>query len=210
MLFKSRLAQHFVHFREGVGAVLVVLALHGQRLGLELRLGVLEALEPVGLGLHNRFEVFFGEGRVIDRAVVRGVGVRLGSGALEQLFALLGRVVVAPAKHDVLEEVREAALAGLDLVARARRDDDVERDEVRVVGRNRHETQAVGQVVNRVLVREKLTAAALLRKAHDRQCRQQEGGENQHFHIVKFSTNWIRNLLGDCRDYTSTQGKRPR
>jgi hypothetical protein len=90
----------------------------------------------------------------------------------------------------VLEEVREAALAGLDLVARARRDDDVERDEVRVVGRHGDEPQAVRQVVNRVLVREKLAAAPvlLLREADDGQRRQQEGGENQHFHIVKLST----------------------
>jgi hypothetical protein len=69
----------------------------------------------------------------------------------------------------VLEEVREAALARLDLVARARLDDDVERDEVRVVGRHRHQPEPVRQVVDSILIGKNLALLRLLRKAHEGQ-----------------------------------------
>ena len=55
-----------------------------------------------------------------------------------------GYVLRAP-EHHVLEEVGEARLAGLDLVARAGLHRDLERHEVREAGRHDDDLQAVGQ-----------------------------------------------------------------
>jgi hypothetical protein len=173
VLFEGRLAQDFMDLEERVGAVLVVFAEHGERLCLVLLGRVLETLKAVGLGAHDRFEVFLREGGVIDGPVVRGVSVGFRSGALENLLALFGREILAAAEHHVLEEVCEAALARLNLVARAGRDDDVERDEIRVIGRDGDEPEPVRQVVNRIVVRENFALALLLCEAEDGQREQQ-------------------------------------
>ena len=197
---EGRLAQDLVHLGEGVRAVLVVLALDGLGLGLELFGRVLEADEAVGLDLHDLFEVVFRERGVVDRAVVGGIGVRLRARALENLLATFGREVLASAEHYVLEEVCVAAPARLDLVARACGDYDVERDEVRVVGRDCDEPKAVRQVVNRVLVGEELAGARLLREADERQ-REHERGKERAFHCVTPKAV-VWDLVGRHRDYT--------
>ncbi len=124
-------ARDLVDLLDRVRAVLVVLAENGARLGLERRLVVREVLEPVGLDLQHRLEVFLRERRVVVRVVVRRVGVLLGARARHDRLVLLRRVLLRPAKHHVLEEVGEAGLAGLDLVPRARLHGDLERDDVR-------------------------------------------------------------------------------
>ena len=62
-------------FWSGFGAVLVVLAEDGARFGPEVFLGVAEVHEAVGLELEDGLEVFLGEGHVVVRVVVGGVGV---------------------------------------------------------------------------------------------------------------------------------------
>ena len=47
----------------------------------------------------------------------------------------------------MLEQVREAALARLDLIARAGLNDDVQRNDVRRVRRNRDEAQPVREIM---------------------------------------------------------------
>ena len=130
------------------------------RLHLEIRLedvlAVTQVLEAVGFERENLVEVFFGKDRVIDRAVVFRVSVRVRAGALERVVVLLRRDMLCAAKHQVLEQVREARLARLDFVARPGGDDDVERDDVRVIGRHGDDAQAIRQVVHEILVRENL------------------------------------------------------
>src|SRR5205807_9630220 len=98
---EGSLAQDLLHLFKRVRAVLVVLALDGLGLGLELFGRVLETKEAVGLDLHYLVEVFFRERGVVDRSVVGGVGVGFGSGPLENLFSTFGREVFAAAKHYV-------------------------------------------------------------------------------------------------------------
>ena len=93
---------------------------------------------------------------MINRPVVRRVGVSLGAGGFENRLALFGRVLLAAAKHQVLEKVRVAALPGFDLVARPGLHDDVKRHQIWIIRRYRDQPQAVRQVVNRVVVSEKL------------------------------------------------------
>ena len=143
-------------FCVGVGAVLVVFAQHGQRFGLVRRLAVLQPLEAVGLHLEDLVEVFLREDGVVRRAILGGGGVGVRARALHERVALLGRVVLAAAEHQVLEQVRVAALAWLDLVSRTGLHDDVQRHHVRIVGWHRDETKAVRQVVDAVRVREKI------------------------------------------------------
>jgi hypothetical protein len=110
-----------------VREVLEVLALDRERLGAELGIAVLEVLEPVRLEREHLVQVRRGEIRVVVRVVVRGVGVLVGARGLDARVVLLGRVLLGAAEHHVLEEVREAGLAGLHLVARARLDRDLQR-----------------------------------------------------------------------------------
>ena len=59
----------------------------------------------------------------------------------------------------MLEEVREAALAGLDLIARTGADHDVERDDVRIIGGNGDQAEAVGQVLLNIRIGEDFSCA---------------------------------------------------
>ena len=100
-----------------VGVVLQVLTLDRQCLGAELLLAVVEMLEAVRLDLDHLFEVVGGEGGVVVGEVVGGVGVLVTAGRLDDGAVGIRRVVWRAAEHHVLEEMREARLAGLDFVA---------------------------------------------------------------------------------------------
>ena len=86
--------------------------------------------------------------------IVAGESVRGGARVLQFGLITRGRKLLRAAEHEVLEEMREAALAGLDFVARARADDDEERDDVGIVGRDGDQAEAVWQVFLHVRVRE--------------------------------------------------------
>jgi hypothetical protein len=128
-----------------IGAVLVVFPEHGAGLRAEGRLGVLEILEAVRLDAQDGLEVFLGEGRVVVCVVVGGVRVLSSSGASQDRLVLLRRVALRPAEHHVLEEVRKARLARLDLIARASLNGDLQRDEVGEASRDDDHLEAVGE-----------------------------------------------------------------
>ena len=153
VLLESRRAQDFKNLLRRIRAVLIKLAEHGLRLRLVSVGRILEMLEIISVEFHDLVEVFFGEDFVKDGAVVRRVGVIFRTGAFQNRIALFRRVVLAAAKHQVLEEVRVAALARLDLIARACANDRIDRDEIRKVRRDGNQVQPVRQFVNRVLVR---------------------------------------------------------
>ena len=138
-------ALHFDELLDRVGAVLVVLAEHGPRLGLERLYRVLEVLEAIGLDLQDRLEVLAREGRVVVGEVVAGEGVLASAGLGQDRLVRLGRERLRPPEHHVLEEVSEARLAGLHLVPRPGLDRDLERHDVREAGRDDDHAQAVRQ-----------------------------------------------------------------
>ncbi len=67
-----------------------------------------------------------------------------------------GRKLGGAAKHQVLEQMREARVPGFHLVARPGLHHDVHRHDVGVVRRHRDQAQPVGQVFLRVGIRKNL------------------------------------------------------
>jgi len=126
-------------------ALFVVLAQHRARLGLERGFAVFQVLEAVGLDLQHGLQVLPGEGGVVIGEVVAGVGVLARAGLGDDVLVLLRRVGAGAAEHHVLEEVGEARLARLDLVARTGLYRDRQRHQVREAGRHDDDLQAVGQ-----------------------------------------------------------------
>ena len=146
VVLKSGLVQYLVHLAARIRAVLVVFAKHCQRLRLELGFRILQVLKAVGLHQHHLLEILFGEGGMVNREVVAGGCVGCRAGAFQHGRVFLGRKLLSAAKHQVLEQVREAGVAGFDLIAGAGLDHDNQRHHVGVVGRNGDQAQAVGQV----------------------------------------------------------------
>ena len=156
---ERRLALRLEQPLDRVGEVLVVLAQHRARLGAERVLGVRQVLEAVALDAHHLGQRVAEERRVVDRPVVGGVGVLVGPGLREDALVVGGGDRLGPAKHHVLEKVREAAAAGLDLVAAAGADDELERDDFGQAGRDDHHAQPVRQVAHDGLERERARGA---------------------------------------------------
>ena len=148
VLLEGHLALRLEDLPDGVRGVLVVLAQDRERLGPEVGLGVAQVLKAVGLDAQDGVEVVLEKRRVVDRAVVRGVGVLVAAGALEKVLVLGRRDRLGAPEHHVLEKVGEAAFAGLHLVPRARAHDDLERDHVRKRRRHHDDAQAVGEVAD--------------------------------------------------------------
>ncbi len=119
VLGEGELPHLLEHRLDGVRNALVVLAQHGQGLGAERVFGVLQVLEAVGLHVHHGGQLAHRADDVVGRPVVGRVGVRIGAHPLEDVVVLVLRVLVGTAEHHVLEEVGEAAVAWLDLVAGA-------------------------------------------------------------------------------------------
>ena len=111
-------ALHFEQLLGRVGGVLVVFAENGPRFGLEVGFRIRQVLEDVGVEADDLFEVFLGERRVVRRAIVARARVFAGARLAHDLAVFFGRRVRRATEHQVFEEVREARLAGLDLVAR--------------------------------------------------------------------------------------------
>ena len=80
----------------------------------------------------------------------------LRAGRLHDLFPLFGRIFLGPAKHHVLEQVGETGPPGLDFIARADLDDDVERNDIGIAGSDRDQPEAVGEIIDLVGVGENL------------------------------------------------------
>ena len=151
---KCLVPQHLCHLSERAGAVLVVFAEYGPRLGAKILRRVLEMLKPVGFQFDYQLKVFLRVSDVIRGVVIACKCISAGSGILQELLVLFVRVILGAAEHHVLEEVGKARLAGFHLVARPGLDDDPEGDQIGKAGRHGDHSQAIGQVVDEVLVRE--------------------------------------------------------
>ena len=112
-----------------IGVILAVLVLDD--IFLDAELGVVERREqvPHAVGLHGQGELQVGDGQV--DVVIGSIG---GSGAIDACAQALeglekiARIMLRPLEHEVLEEVREAALAaflvfGTDVVPEINGDD---------------------------------------------------------------------------------------
>ena len=146
MVLKSRGADDLVELAERIGAVLVIFAEHGQALGLEDLGRVLEMLEAVGFQHEDVFEVLFGDHRVVVGEIVAGAGVGGGAGLGQGLQVFRLRNLLGAAEHHVFEQVGEAGLTGLHFIARAGLHDDMDGDDVRVVGGDGHQAQAIREI----------------------------------------------------------------
>ena len=120
------LADRFVHRPPRVREIFVVLA--GDRAGLVAirRLRHVEVHESIGLDRHEIGERLLRDERDVEREVVRRERVVVRAERLHLLLVVGGGHLLRAAEHQVLEEVRVAAAAGLDLVARAGHDERVE------------------------------------------------------------------------------------
>ena len=148
--------QHFekLFFRRGA----VFVELTEDRLGFCLVAvqWIFQMLKPIGFQFENLIEVVLGKHFVIDGAIVARVSVIVRAGFLQNLVALMRVVMLAAAKHQMLEQVRVTALAFLRFVARAGLHDDLQRYQIRIIGRHRDQPQAIRQIVNRIIVSEGL------------------------------------------------------
>ena len=113
-------------------------------------------LKAIGFEFENSVEIVFGKDFVIHRAIIGRVSIRIRARLFQDFVAFLAGVMFAAAKHQVLEQMRIAALAFFGLIARTGLHHDVKGDEVRIVSRHRDQPQAVRQIVDRVIVSERL------------------------------------------------------
>jgi hypothetical protein len=143
---ESSLAHFLVELPHGLGAVLVVFAEHRETLRLQRSRGIFQILEAVGLHHEHLLEIFFGERGVIGGEIVAGESVGRCAGVLQGLFILCLWNLLGATKHHVLEQVREAGFAGLDLIARTGLHHDIEGNDIRVVGRDGNQPQPVGKI----------------------------------------------------------------
>ena len=86
---EGRVLHGLEHHRERARAALAVLAVDRARLGLELRLVVLEVLEAVGLDVDHRRQVLAREREVVRRHVVVRESVRVRAHAVDDAVDLL-------------------------------------------------------------------------------------------------------------------------
>ena len=160
---------------------------------------VVEVLEAVGLDLQDRLEVLAGESHVVVGEVVAGEGVLARAGLRQDRLVGLRRVGLRAAEHHVLEEVREARLARLDLVARAGLDRDLQRHDVGEAGRDHDHAQAVRQGALGGLERKDAAerARGLGGGGHGQQGSGEEGGDGEN---VSHSTPHDTRRPGDSRE----------
>ncbi len=167
---------------ERVGAVLVVFAENGARLGLEIGFRIRQMLEHVGVERDDGFQILLGEGGVVVRGIVAGARVVARARLGHDLAESGGRIVRRAAKHQVLEEVREAGFPRFHLVARAGLDRNLNADQVRKSGRHDDHLQAVGQ---RRFGRAKRKDVRRLRRRHgDEQQAREDSRQSGYVHWV--------------------------
>ena len=68
-----------------------------------------ERRHPLGLGPENRIQIIGRHDLVINGHILRGVGVVFTADVLRQVVESIGREMVVPLKHHVLEEMGETA-----------------------------------------------------------------------------------------------------
>ena len=85
-------------------------------------------------------------------------------------IVFVGRELRRSAKHQVFEQMSEAALAGLDLISRTCSHHDKQRDDIWVIGGNRDQTEAVGQILLNVRIRENLSSGEDRTHGQEAQC----------------------------------------
>ena len=105
---------------------------------------------------------------MVVRQVIGGVCVLPRAGFRDDRRVLIVRILRRAAEHHVLEEVREAALARLDLVARAGLHRDLQRDDVRESRRDHDHLEAVGERLFGRLERQDVGAGGLRLRGGER------------------------------------------
>ena len=105
--------------RHRVREVQVVFAEDGAGLGAEVLLGVAQVAEAVGFEIDDGLQGVRARHDVVGGPVGGRERVRVGPDALDHRVVGLGGVPLGAAEHHVLEEVRVAGEARLDLVPRA-------------------------------------------------------------------------------------------
>ena len=143
---------------ERIRGVLVVFAEDRPRLLLEIIGGVLEVHEAVGFEGHDGVEARRRRQDVIGGEIVGGERVVIGAELLQDRVVALARIGLRAAEHHVLEEVREAGLPRLDLVARAGSHHGPEGQQSGAIERHRHDLESVVQDGEIGAVREHLRA----------------------------------------------------
>ena len=83
----------------------------------------------------------------------------------------------------MFKQVRVAALAGLDFISRSRLYNDIERDHVWKIRGHGHQSKAIFQIVNRVVIWKELRF--LLLRRHSSCEDEQRKDPDKFFHIVK-------------------------
>ncbi len=139
VLLELEPAERLVNRGVGVRESLVPLSEDGARLVLVLVGGVVKVLEPVRVDLDELPERIGRDGRVVEGHVVGRECIVVRTERLEATEIVLGRDRVRPTEHQMLEEVRVSALAGLDLIPRSGLDERVVGDDPRRVERQRHD-----------------------------------------------------------------------
>ena len=127
-----------------VGDALVVLFKDHLELRLHLLVGEHQLGHPVGLELHHRLEVLAGDALEVAGVVLRGEGVLLAADRGDLLGEAARRVLGGALEQQVLEEMREAGLAGR-LVGGADLVPDHVGDDRRAPVRDHDHFEAVGQ-----------------------------------------------------------------
>ena len=107
--------------QDGVGVPLdpvAPLVQHDVALGRDHRVGQREIGHPVGLELHHLAEVLLGDALEIGGVVGGGEGVLVAADRRDALAELVAGMLRRALEHQMLEEMRDAGLAG-GLVGRA-------------------------------------------------------------------------------------------
>jgi hypothetical protein len=118
---ERRLADFLVQEPLRLARALLVLTENRAGFRPEIRLGVFQVLEAIGLDVHDLLQVFGIGDDVVGRLV--GPGGRVAEGAHLRRFLVVVRVFLGAPEHHVLEEVGEPAASGLHFVAAAGADD---------------------------------------------------------------------------------------
>ena len=174
------IALHFVQLLGRIGRVPVVFAEDRPRFGLEIGFRHRQVLKHVRVETDDRFQLFFGECRVVACAIVAGAGIVAGPGFAHHLTELRGRRVRRPPEHQMLEEMREARLARLDFVARPDLHGDLNADQIGKSGRHDDHLQAVGERGFGGRERQDVAGRRTRRRGHPEKHYGQNGQDDQY------------------------------
>ena len=125
--------EFFEHRLKRDGIILIILAENRPRLRLESLFRIFEIHEPVAFNVRQGFEGIGACDNMVAGPVVGGESVGIGAEPLQDIVVFICRIFYRAAEHTMLEEMREARVAGLDLIARTGSHNGIIRDKPRAV-----------------------------------------------------------------------------